>query len=161
MEIGLLKRDTPLNSPCVLISKETYKNVPFFQPVLLLIENSENGSKALALNQKSPLSADKLLAENIETKSIKIPIWHSGLHETDTAYILHNQKKYDDELELAPGVNLSTSFFTLKRMLSSNKRPLSSINKVYPFRILIGAFKWSSGELEKNSVWIIQYRLMW
>ena len=59
-------------------------------------------------------------------------------------------KKYDDELELEPGVNLSTSFFTLKRMLASNKKPLSSINKIYSFRILIGTFKWSSGELEKQ-----------
>ena len=86
----------------------------------------------------------------MQAQAAKTPAWHSGSHETNTAFVLHNQKKYSDEYKILNGVSLSTSLFSLKRMFQSKKNfsPIKTV--LYPFRLLIGQFNWAPLELEKE-----------
>ena len=127
----------------------------FKQSVILLLEQDEKGAFGFVINHKSKMNLDEVVSLNQVEIPPEIPVWNAGPVDSSAGYVLHNQKSEFFEREVAPGISLSSSQESLKKLVdnaraSSIQQAGASAEKpvLYPFRLLVGYAGWLPGQLE-------------
>lgn len=127
----------------------------FKQSVILLLEQDEKGAFGFVINHKSKMSLDEVVSLNQVEIPPEIPVWNAGPVDSSAGYVLHNQKSEFFEREIAPGISLSSSQESLKKLVDNARfvqvdHAEASVKKpvIYPFRLLVGYAGWIPGQLE-------------
>ena len=127
----------------------------FKQSVILLLEQDEKGAFGFVINHKSKMNLDEVVSLNQMEIPPEIPVWNAGPVDSSAGYVLHNQKSEFFEREVAPGISLSSSQESLKKLVDNARyahQPGASVDKpvLYPFRLLVGYAGWVPGQLESE-----------
>lgn len=135
----------------------------FKQSVILLLEQDDQGAFGFVINQKSKMNLDEVVSLNQVEIPPKIPVWNAGPVDSSAGYVLHNQRSEFFEREIAPGISLSSSQESLKKLVENARykqnqdEPLEP-SVLYPFRLLVGYAGWLPGQLEseiERQEWIL------
>lgn len=142
--------------PILLAASPGMKDPNFEQSVILLLEHDENGALGFIINNKSHMTMKEVVAfDKIEIPP-EIPVWFAGPVDSSAGFVLHNQKNDYFEREVAPGISLSASQESLKKLVDSEVAKEEQKDR-YPFRLLIGYAGWGPGQLEsefRQGLWI-------
>ncbi len=156
---------TSVHAPCLLVAMPSMLDSNFSQAVILLAEHNEEGAVGFVLNRPSTVSLKAMISVIDRDVPEAIPAWYGGPIDTTTAIILHDQKPTDQDSEIAPGINLSTTGRILDSMIDHGAEQLerlqqgihtdepkqkstSAASTVHPYRFLVGYAGWGTQQLD-------------
>lgn len=114
---------------------------PFFsRSVILVIDNSDQGSTGIVLNQPTDHTVSELNESLKESRRRKDPLFLGGPVDPSLAFIVHDEVYRGAETKpIADGLALSTSLESMRAMAE---------NESLPFRCFIGYAGWEPHQLE-------------
>lgn len=148
-------RNTKIEEGALLIAEPFMRDKWFGRSVILLIDNGEEGTTGLILNNELETTLDEVLGGDISTEGIKVycggPVGH------DQLIFVHNLGEHiiPGGHEVAPGLWVGGNYEAMKEYVNLGYPTEGSI------RFMIGYSGWSAGQLagEMNSnSWALTHR---
>lgn len=134
----------------ILIAEPFLKDPNFKRAVVLICDNSSEGSIGFVINNEFEHTLSEIIP-NLTDASW--PLYLGGPVETDSLHFLHRiPSLIDDSKEVAEGVYWSQDFNTIITLIKEGKVKQADI------RFYLGYSGWSEGQLEmeiKEKTWII------
>lgn len=132
-----------------LIAEPFLSDANFGRSVILLCENSEEGSFGLILNQPTT----NVLSDLIDTIFIDFPVYKGGPVEQNTLHFIHRLgKTIPDSLDLGNNIFWSGDFETIIEKINTGLIDEKDI------KFFIGYSGWGAGQLAeelKQNSWIV------
>lgn len=116
----------------------------FKRSVVLILHHDEEGAFGLVVNDPTPLNMEEFAKTQKLTyhrNSSSTPVFCGGPVEPYRGWILHQNEQFEERQEIRPGLYISGSNETLKRVLKEGTDPI---------RFLLGYAGWGPHQLEKE-----------
>ena len=141
-----------LKLPFFLASAPGLQDPAFQRAVILLLDHDDEGGFGFVINQVAQMNLDEVVAFDEIAIPEGIPVWQAGPVDSSSGFVLHNQLPEEYEQEVAPGVCLSASQDSLRRLIEqagpTTSNPITPIR--HPYRLLVGYASWAPGQLDEE-----------
>ncbi len=128
-----------------LMAVKGLRDPHFFKSVVLMVEDGENGSMGLILNQPSKTSVQDALADHFDLPGIGDLVYTGGPVEPSALFILHNAGDVDDnEQPLLPGLYVGSTANAFQDVVQR----IADGDKDIKFRIYRGCAGWAPYQLQ-------------
>ena len=137
--------------PRLLVASPGVTDPNFSQAVVLLLEHDSNGALGFVINNKSHMTLSEVVSFEDSEIPPEVPVWHAGPVDSSAGFVLHNQKNDYYEREIAPGISLSSSQESLRKLIDNEiRKDTETSSDLYAFRLLIGYAGWGPGQLDQE-----------
>ncbi|MFO1519128.1 MAG: YqgE/AlgH family protein [bacterium] len=130
--------------PLFLIAMPQLLDPNFSRSVVLILDHDREGAMGLVVNHPLAMNlGDFALQEKMLCHGAlqKTSVFKGGPVETDRGWVLHTDDSVEERKEIMPGLYLSTSSDSLKKLLENGSQPL---------RLILGYAGWAAGQLESE-----------
>ena len=135
-------------SATLLVAMPTLVDTNFCRSVILLTAYTKMGAMGYVVNNPSFAPLHRLLTlPDVDVPS-SIPSWFGGPVDQTVGVLLGSERSDASDLQVAPGVYLTTSETVLHHFVSHFEQPKSVI---YPYRFVVGYAGWGPGQLDRET----------
>jgi len=128
-----------------LMAVKGLRDPNFYKAVVLMVEDGENGSMGLILNQPSDSLVQEALAEHFDLPGIDDLIYTGGPVEPSALFILHNAGDVDiEEQPLLPGLYVGSTATAFQEVVQR----IADGDKDIKFRVFRGCAGWAAYQLQ-------------
>lgn len=159
--VGMSLGNSKISAPILLAASPQMKDSLFQKAVILLLEHDKDGAIGFVVNNQSSMTLKEVVSFEQMDIPNHIPVWNAGPVDSGSGFVLHNQSCDYFEKQIAPGVALSSSQESLKKLIQNEYdklSPASNLNTsvfdqkgvLYPFRLLVGYAGWGAHQLDEE-----------
>ena len=134
----------------ILISEPFLRDATFGRSVILLVDNTDEGSMGLVINKQLPLFLNDII---MEFKYLdEIPLYKGGPIATDTLFYLHTLSDIPGSISISKGLYLNGDFDEINKYILQGNKISECI------RFFLGYSGWDSEQLSneiRENTWLV------
>ncbi len=128
-----------------LLAVKGLRDRNFYKSVVLMVEDGENGSMGLVLNQPSDLTVQRVLQAHFDLPDLDDLVYTGGPVEPSALFILHNAGDLDPgERPLLPGLFVGSTADAFQDVV----RRIAAGDTSVKFRVFRGCAGWAPDQLK-------------